>query len=135
MEKRIFIAVLLSFAILYGYSVMMPKLFPQFAPKKPPVTATTATTGTTSSATTTSSTTTAAPTPVAPQPALTPAPVVANISASVAQNTRVETPDFIAVFSNRGAELISFQLKRYRGKSHGLVELVRERPANSPDYP
>lgn len=134
MEKRIFIAVLLSFAILYGYSVVMPKLFPQFAPKKPPVTAT-ATTGTTSSATTTSSTTTAAPAPVAPQPALTPAPVIANISASVAQNTRVETPDFIAVFSNRGAELISFQLKRYRGKSHGLVELVRARPANSPDYP
>src|SRR3954469_12997962 len=98
MEKRIFIAVLLSFAILYGYSLIAPRLFPQFVPKKAPVTAT-STTGTTSTsaATTTSNTTTppAAP-PAVAQPAIAAAPVVANIGASAEENTRIETPDFIA---------------------------------------
>src|ERR1043165_5814034 len=104
MEKRIFIAVLLSFAILYGYSVIAPKLFPQFAPKKPPVTATSTTSTTGATATTTSTTTTAAP--VAPPAVVASAPAapVQNISATAVQNTRIETPDFVAVFSNRGAE-------------------------------
>ena len=137
MEKRIFIAVLLSFAILYGYSVIAPKLFPKyFTPPKSPVTATstTGTASTSTSATTTSTTTTAPPAPpavVAPAPAL----VVETIGASVKQDTRIETPEFIAVFTNRGAELISFQLKRYRAKSGGNVELVKARPASRTDYP
>lgn len=135
MEKRIFIAVLLSFAILYLYGVIAPKMFPNLVPKKPPVTAT-ATTGTTASSTTTSATTSAAPAPVAAQPAASiAAPVVSNVSATSQQLTRVETPDFIAVFSNRGAEMISFQLKRYRAKSGGNVELVKARPAERTDFP
>lgn len=137
MEKRIFVAVLLSFAILYLYGVIAPKLFPSLAPKKPPVTAT-ATTGSDSSATaskSTTSTTTTAPAPVAP--AATPAITTpaANVSASAQQFTHVETPDFIAVFSNRGAEMVSFQLKRYRAKSGGHVELVKARPADRTDFP
>jgi len=138
MEKRIFVAVLLSFAILYLYGVIAPKLFPNLAPKKPPVTAT-STTGGAASATTTSSSTTsttsAAPAPVAPvaTPAIT--TPAANVSASTQQFTRVETPDFIAVFSNRGAEMVSFQLKRYRAKSGGNVELVKARPAGRTDFP
>ncbi|HEY4641013.1 MAG TPA: membrane protein insertase YidC [Thermoanaerobaculia bacterium] len=138
MEKRIFIAVLLSFAILYGYSLIAPRLFPQFVPKKAPVTAT-STTGTTSTsaATTTSNTTTApaAPPAVAPQPAVAATTIVANIGASAEENTRIETPDFIAVFSNRGAELTSFQLKGYRTKSGGHVDLVKARAAGRIDYP
>jgi YidC/Oxa1 family membrane protein insertase len=141
MEKRIFIAVLLSFAILYLYGVLAPKLFPQLMPKKPPVTAT-STTGTTASSTTTNTNTTASSTstavappvaaPIAPTVA---APVVADVAASALQQTRVESPDFIAVFSNRGAEMISFQLKRYHAKSGGLVELVKARPADRTDFP
>jgi YidC/Oxa1 family membrane protein insertase len=141
MEKRIFIAVLLSFAILYLYGVLAPKLFPQLMPKKPPVTAT-STTGTTAGSTTTntntttSSTSTAAAPPIAAPVAPTvAAPVVADVAASALQQTRVESPDFIAVFSNRGAELISFQLKRYHAKSGGLVELVKARPADRTDFP
>src|SRR3954447_9907255 len=137
MEKRIFVAVLLSFAILYLYGVIAPKLFPSLAPRKPPVTAT-ATTDTTSSATTsssTSTTTTAAPAPLAPAATPSITTPVANVSASAQQFTRVETPDFIAVFSNRGAEMTSFQLKRYRAKSGGNVELVKARPAERTDYP
>jgi len=141
MEKRIFIAVLLSFAILYLYGVLAPKLFPQLMPKKLPVTAT-STTGTTAGSTTTNSntttsstSTTAAPPVAAPVAPTVAAPVVADVAASALQQTRVESPDFIAVFSNRGAELISFQLKRYHAKSGGLVELVKARPAERTDFP
>jgi YidC/Oxa1 family membrane protein insertase len=135
MEKRIFIAVLLSFAILYLYGTLAPKLFPQFAPKKPPVTAT-STTGTTAStsSTSTTTTTTSAAAPVAAAPAIA-APVIGDVSAATQQFTRVDTPDFIATFSNRGAELISFQLKHYRAKSGGNVELVKARPADRTDFP
>jgi YidC/Oxa1 family membrane protein insertase len=136
MEKRIFVAVLLSFAILYGYSVIAPKLFPQFAPKKPPVTATSTTGTATSTSSTTSTNTTTAP--VAPPPVVAPAAPAApvqTIGATAVQNTRIETPDFIAVFSNRGAELTSFQLKRYHTKNGGYVELVKARPATRTDYP
>jgi len=143
MEKRIFIAVLLSFAILYLYGVLAPKLFPQFMPKKPPVTAT-STTGTTASSspspstttpTTSSTSTSTAPPVTAPTVPAVAAPVVADVAAVALQQTRVESPDFIAVFSNRGAELISFQLKRYHAKSGGLVELVKARPADRTDFP
>src|ERR1041385_866101 len=133
MEKRIFIAVILSFAILYGYSLIAPKFFPQPAAKKPPVTAT-STTGTAATSTTTTTTVPPVPPPVATQPTIA-APVVANIGATVEQNTRIDTPDFIAVFSNRGAELISFQLKHYRTKSGAACELVKGRAANRIDYP
>jgi len=134
MEKRIFIAVLLSFAILYLYGVIAPKIFPNLAPKKPPVTAT-ATTDTITSSTTTSATTSAPPTPAAQPAASIAAPVVSNVSATSQQLTRVETHDFIAVFSNRGAEMVSFQLKRYRARSGGNVELVKARPADRTDFP
>lgn len=137
MEKRIFIAVLLSFAILYLYGTLAPRLFPQFAPKKPPVTAT-STSGTSASTSSTSTTTTtsaAAPVPSQPATPAIAAPVVGDVSASTEQFTRVETPDYIATFSNRGAELISFQLKHYRAKSGGNVELVKARPTDRTDFP
>jgi YidC/Oxa1 family membrane protein insertase len=114
--------------------VIAPKIFPNLAPKKPPVTAT-ATTDTITSSTTTSATTSAPPTPAAQPAASIAAPVVSNVSATSQQLTRVETHDFIAVFSNRGAEMVSFQLKRYRARSGGNVELVKARPADRTDFP
>jgi len=138
MEKRIFLAVALSIAILYLYGAIAPKIFPELAPKKPPVTTTTSTTGTTpktTTGTTTSATTTAVAPAAAPQSPATIAPVATNVVASVLQNTRVETTDFIATFSNRGAQLISFQLKRYEAKGGGHVELVKRRGPGRSDYP
>jgi YidC/Oxa1 family membrane protein insertase len=131
MEKRIFIAVLVSFAILYLYGVLAPKFFPQLAAKKPA-----AVTATTTSANTTSTTGTpdkpAAPAPLAAPSAAAPQ---AHVAATSEQTTRVDAPEFTAVFSNRGAQLISFQLKKYKAKSGGNVELVRARPAGRIDYP
>jgi YidC/Oxa1 family membrane protein insertase len=139
MEKRIFLAVLISIALLVGWSVLLPKLFPELVKKPaPPKPAATSTTGTTSASTTapataaTSTTGSAAPAPAAIS-ASTP---VTPVAATSAQNTVVDDPQFRAVFTNRGAQLISFQLKNYnRKQSRELVDLVKARSRNRTDYP
>ncbi|MGZ8711362.1 MAG: membrane protein insertase YidC, partial [Thermoanaerobaculia bacterium] len=49
--------------------------------------------------------------------------------------TVVETDDYVARLSNRGAQLVSFQLKNYKRKDGSLVELVKSRPAGAADFP
>jgi len=136
MEKRIFAAVLISIGLLWGWAALAPKFFPELVkkpvPPKPVVTATTATT------------TTAAPAPV-PASVGAPAPgraaeggsahTVPPIAASAITFTPVDTPIYTARFSNRGAQLVSFQLKRYTEKNGAPVELVKAREANRTDYP
>ena len=52
------------------------------------------------------------------------------------QETVVETSEYKAVLSNRGAQLISFKLKRYfQKRSRNPVELVKAREAHRTDYP
>jgi len=136
MEKRIFTAVLISIGFLWLWAWAAPKVLPEyFKPPKPAVTKPAApaapamqTTGTTG---------TAAP---APAPSIVPAPAqppvnVPPTSATKRQTSRVETNDFIAVFSNRGAELVSFQLKHYSSKNGGPVELVKGRESLRTDFP
>jgi YidC/Oxa1 family membrane protein insertase len=140
MEKRIFTAVLISIGFLWLWAWAAPKLLPEYFKPKPPAVKTTSTstpaTGTTATTTTaaalatqTAATTTAAPAPPPPRLAITPT------VATRRQISRVETPEFIALFSNRGAELISFQLKHYQSKSGGPVELVKGRDAIRSDFP
>jgi YidC/Oxa1 family membrane protein insertase len=67
---------------------------------------------------------TVAPTAVAPQ------------SESRLIETVVENPEYVARFSNRGAQLTSFTLTNYfQRNSKEPVELVRPRPSNSTDFP
>jgi YidC/Oxa1 family membrane protein insertase len=138
MEKRIFTAVLISIGFLWLWAWAAPKLLPEyFKPPKPAVktTSTTGTTATTASPASTTSTTSAQPPPTA-RP--TPPPVLAPITPTAAtrrQISRVETADYIALFSNRGAEMISFQLKHHTSKSGGPVELVKAREAIRTDFP
>lgn len=143
MEKRIFLAIALSILVLVGWSWLAPKLFPELAkkpqPQKPAATSTTGTTGTTDTAV--SSTTTTAPTTAAPAPTpslTTPSPATtAPIAAASVQNTVIDTPHYRAVMSNRGAQLISFQLKQYKQKKHPErnEDLVKARAANRTDFP
>lgn len=142
MEKRIFLAILISLGLLWGWAVLAPRLFPELVKRpqatKPvsqtPATATnTAATGTT--ATTASVTTTD---PAAPAVVSTPAPAsAARIAAGHVQLTVVDTPEYKAVFSNRGAQLISFQLKHYLRKKQKQQpeDLVKAREASRTDYP
>jgi YidC/Oxa1 family membrane protein insertase len=131
MEKRIFTAVLISIGFLWLWAWAAPKLMPEYF--KPPVKATPTKPAPTP-------TTTTAPTRE-PAPASAPAPepqtpvTIAHTNATKRQISRIETPDFIALFSNRGAELISFQLKHYSSKNGGPVELVKAREPIRTDFP
>jgi YidC/Oxa1 family membrane protein insertase len=139
MEKRIFAAVLISIGFLWLWAAVAPKLFPDLMKKPVPakVETTSAPTATTSTLppSVTASTATAPPveTPVA-------APVVAPVAATAQTISTITSPDFVAKFSNRGAELVSFQLAHYKARpsdknDQTLVELVKEREPNRTDYP
>src|SRR5438067_803122 len=136
MEKRIFTAVLISIGFLWLWAWAAPKVLPEyFKPPKPAATKPATTPATPAAPTQTTGTT--PPAPVA-APTLAPAPPPVNVaptSATRRQTSRVETNDFIAVFSNRGAELISFQLKHYSSKNGGPVELVKGRESLRTDFP
>jgi YidC/Oxa1 family membrane protein insertase len=143
MEKRIFLAILISLGLLWGWAALAPKLFPELV-KRPAATkpasttaaskpSTPSTTGGTSS-TATTATTTSASTPsvsAAPQ-TMTSAP----IAASQVKLTVIDTPEYKAVLSNRGAQLISFELKKYqRKKQKQPVDLIKAREPQRSDYP
>src|SRR5436190_3729686 len=125
MEKRIFAAVLISIGLLWLWAAVAPKFFPELAkkpaPPKPAVTATMTPTTTTTAKTT--------------QPTSTAPATTAPVGASAASITTVDTPNFTARFSNRGAEMVSFQLKGYTAKDGSHVELVKAREPNRTDYP
>jgi len=136
MEKRIFLAVVISIALLAVWSMVLPKFFPELArkpePVKPAVTATTAT----STNPAIPATGTLAPSTAAPQePA---APVVATpVAADRVQTTTIDAPEYTAVLTNRGAQLLSFKLKNYMRKDdpNQPVDLVRRREPNRTDFP
>jgi YidC/Oxa1 family membrane protein insertase len=141
MEKRIFAAVLISIGFLWLWAAVAPKLFPDLMKKPVPAKVETTSAPAATSATppppVTASTTTTAPVAVE-TPAT--APVVAPIAANAQTISTITSPDFVAKFSNRGAELVSFQLTHYKAKpsdknDQTLVELVKEREPNRTDYP
>jgi YidC/Oxa1 family membrane protein insertase len=133
MEKRTFLAVLISIALLWTWAAIAPKLFPDLVKKPAPARPATSTTAPSKSATA-STTPTAAPAAAVAVPAV-PTAQSQPIVATSAQETTVNAPDFIAVFSNRGAELVSFQLKKYRMNAGQFVELVKARDPRRSDFP
>jgi YidC/Oxa1 family membrane protein insertase len=114
MERRVFIAVLLSFVVLYSYQTY-------FAPPPP------ATTGKPPAA---SAPVTAAPgaTPGTPAPAAPPPPAAPEVKSllgeSAPREITVETPMARVVFTNRGGRVLHWQLKTYRDTASALVDLV-----------
>ena len=112
MEKRVFLAIFLSFGILALYQAY-------FAPKPTPETAQTAAppTGAAKSGAASSP-------PAAVQssaPASTAAPIVAD---TIARDIVVETDTVSAVFTTRGGALKSWRLNRYFNAEHNPLELV-----------
>lgn len=94
MEKRVLIAVLLSIAVMYGYSI----IFPQQKPAAPQ-----SVQGQVSSVRPSQLAAVAAPQPL-PQP----------LAGAVARDVTVETDSIRAVFSSRGGTLKRLMLKQYR---------------------
>jgi YidC/Oxa1 family membrane protein insertase len=134
MEKRIFAAIVISVAFLWIWAAIAPRIFPELAKPKPAASTTTAKPATTTPVTTSSAAQTAAAS--TPKTSVVPpaAPVVPVAESSVITTT-VDRPEYVAVFSNRGAQLISFKLRNYKDKKKQPVELVKERPLTRADFP
>lgn len=138
MEKRIFLAILISLGLLWGWAALAPRIFPELVKKPQPAVktverttpASTATaTTTTGSAATTTGVVTVAPVAGSPETAK-------PISAERVQLTVVETPEYKAILTNRGAQLISFKLKKYqRKKGTEHEDLVKQREPGRTEYP
>lgn len=124
MERRVLLAVFLSFLVLYTYQA----LFVPAAPEQPAATTTPATQQPAAV-----STPAAAPaTPAAPAADATPAPA-AIVGDAAEREIVVDTAMVRAVLSNRGARVLRWQLKEYLDASGQPVDLVpSEVPADQP---
>ena len=119
MEKRVLLAVVLSFVVLYGYQALFPPPKPQPAARPPQPAA--------PAATPSSPNLERPATPAAtPAPATTSQPVVA---ADREREVVVESDAVRAVFSTRGAVLTSWRLKKYSSDTGAPLDLV---PAKAP---
>ncbi|HUF16508.1 MAG TPA: membrane protein insertase YidC, partial [Thermoanaerobaculia bacterium] len=136
MEKRIFVAVLISIAFLWAWGALAPRFFPQLA--QPRVESKEAAEPAVRALDETPRPQLQSPPPVPVTAAETSpqaSPSAAAIQAAMVQENVVETPLYIARFSNRGAQLLSFRLKDYRNDDGSLVDLVKSRPRSSSDFP
>jgi len=121
MERRVFLAILLSFAVIYAYQALL------LPPPAPPRRATEA----------------KPPAPVKPAPGTTAAtaevasPAAALVEAIVSEPAEreivVETDTVEAVFTNRGGRLLHWRLKHYRDAAGRPVDMVPSAvPADQP---
>jgi YidC/Oxa1 family membrane protein insertase len=130
MEKRVLLAVFLSFLVLYGYQALFPAPKPQPTGRaqatKPSASEPTAARPGTPPATTTAAT---PPQPSTAGTALTeqtehaPAAVVTE---AAERTITVDTAAVTAVFTNRGARILSWRLKWYKDDLGKPVDLVPE---------
>jgi len=134
MEKRVLLAVFLSFLVLYGYQALFP-------PPKPvkKVTATAAVEGPTTApasaaqAVPNASTSTAAPASTTESPARQSAAMaVPDVAEMTERHVVVDTSSVTATFSNRGAVATSWKLKKYMSAAGGPVDLVPEEAPGTP---
>jgi len=134
MEKRVIIAVVLSFVVLYVYQAM-------FAPpppaQKPRAAQTELTKGSAAPGAGQSAKPGGAPGAAAAPAAVSPAvasgqPAAVEVADTDARDIVIETDALHAVFSNRGAALKSWRLNRYRDRGGNPVDLV---PQTLPDAP
>jgi YidC/Oxa1 family membrane protein insertase len=119
MEKRVLLAVVLSFVVLYGYQALFP-------PPKPADKSAAGASGQASPASR------AAGTPAATQPAANNAPAptaeqntsVPVVADSAERDITFENPAVRAVFTTRGGALKSWRLKNYQNAAREPLELV-----------
>ncbi len=130
MERRVLIALVLSFLVLYVYQTYVVKP----APKQASTATQTVQTGADSAA----SSSPGSPLPpagagtaaVAPSSS---APAAATLVGETGErDIRVETQDVIAVFTNRGARLKSWRLKKYFDQQRQPQELIEQELAAQP---
>jgi YidC/Oxa1 family membrane protein insertase len=128
MERRVLIAVLLSFLVLYGYQAMFP---PPPDPKPAQTTTSKAATAPKASGPTQSNPTASVQgAPAATAEAVSPEAVTPS---APAREIEIDNADVHAVFTTRGAVLKSWKLKKYRDDLQQPLEMIAgHAPADSP---
>lgn len=118
MEKRVLLAVILSFVVLYGFQALFPPPKPASRPQP----------STTPSSPATSQAPASAQQPAAEPQQAPQAPLAVETPAVVAdtqeRDVRVEGDEVSAVFSTRGGVLKSWRLRKYQDPSGQPLELV-----------
>jgi YidC/Oxa1 family membrane protein insertase len=99
MEKRAFLAILLSLLILVVWQEWISRYYPAPPETQPPAQ---------------QPAPKSSPSPQPPAPAATPSAPAPPVAAQAAKEVRVETDDYVAVFTSQGARLKSYQFKHYR---------------------
>ena len=130
MERRVLIAVLLSFLVLYVYQVMVPAPPPE---KKPVQANKTATAPNASAPASSNPRPSVQGTPPASAAPAGPTPEASAASAPLARDIVVDSADVHAVFTTRGAALKSWQLKKYHDEHGRPFEVIAgHAPADAP---
>src|SRR5262245_37140761 len=112
MERRVLLAIFLTFIVLYTWQALFVKPVPKTVPTAPGATSSapaSSATSTTPGPSTSSSASVAATVP----PATATAAAAPLVSETAERDVRVETRDVVAVFTNRGARLKSWRLKHF----------------------
>jgi len=135
MEKRVIIAVVLSFVVLYVYQSMFAPPPPTQKPKaaQTEVAKGSAAPGAGQSAAPAGASGGTAAAPSGASPAAAPAqPAAVEVADTAARDVVVETDALHAVFTNRGASLKSWRLNNYRDRAGRPVDLVPQSLPNAP---
>jgi YidC/Oxa1 family membrane protein insertase len=126
MERRVLLAVILSFIVLYGFQFLFPSSTPESTPQKPPEARKIATAPAVSA-------------PIASNPTSSiqgeapPAPNVSAAPAAPATDVVIDNAAVHGVFTSRGGVLKSWRLKRYHDNDQPALELVAgHAPPDSP---
>ncbi len=124
MEKRVLLAVFLSFIVLFVYQA----IFVRDTERQPPVPSETP-----AEVPVRSEARAASPTPLEPMRVDAPQPVIGD---DTERDIVVETPNILAVFSTKGAELRSWRLKHFLDDRQEPLELVATSlpPGTSPPF-
>jgi YidC/Oxa1 family membrane protein insertase len=122
MEKRVLIAVFLSFLVIYVYQALMPAPPPPARPAAGQGVAPTPSQGTPAQTPGTS---------VSSEGATAAPPVTPLVADTEARDITVETDDVLAVFSTRGAVLKQWRLKRYDTDGRPLELVPLDLPAGT----
>ena len=124
MERRVFIAIILSFLVLYAYQALFVGPTPPAAAAKPPAAGAAQSSEAAPAAITTTPTTAPAATPAqAAAATATPEPK-ALVSEPSEREITVDTATVQAVLTNRGGRLLHWRLKAYRDDRGQPVDLV-----------
>ena len=115
-NRRLLLFFVLSTAILLAWQWLMP------TPRRPALH-----TAPSPAATAATPSPTAAPQPTAPSRVAATTPTLPPVAAATVQQVVLEGPEFRAVFTNRGAQLLSFRLKKHRDDHGQPLELIRTR--------